>query len=126
MMRPSPSRSANHCRQASTQCRPTWSSGGKARESYANGFRVEELTDLESGPALGVDKDFLTRGGKPFFPVGTNYFGTEENGWDFSGPRNALVWEQDFADMERHGVSFRAHRRLDVECEVRGTAYRRG
>ena len=44
--------------------------------------------------------------GKPFFPVGTNYFGTEENGWDFSGPRNALVWEQDFADMERHGVSF--------------------
>jgi hypothetical protein len=86
--------------------RATLSSGGKAREYYANGFRVEELANLETGPALGVEKDFLTRGGKPFFPVGTNYFGTEENGWDFSGPRNALVWEQDFADMERHGVSF--------------------
>jgi hypothetical protein len=86
--------------------RAVWSVAGKAHESYANGFRIEELTDLETGPALGVDKDFLTRGGKPFFPVGTNYFGTEENGWDFSGPRNALVWEQDFADMERHGVSF--------------------
>jgi hypothetical protein len=86
--------------------RATWSSNGKPLEYYANGFRVEELADLETGPTLGVDKDFLTRDGKPFFPVGTNYFGTEENGWDFSGPRNALVWEQDFADMERHGVSF--------------------
>jgi hypothetical protein len=84
----------------------TWSSAGKGREYYANGFRVEDLADLETGPALGVDKDFLTRGGKPFFPVGTNYFGTEENGWDFSGPRNAQVWENDFADMERHGVTF--------------------
>jgi hypothetical protein len=86
--------------------RATLSRNGKPVEYYANGFRVEDPAHLETGPALGVDKDFLTRGGKPFFPVGTNYFGTEENGWDFSGPRNALVWEQDFADMERHGVSF--------------------
>jgi hypothetical protein len=86
--------------------RATWFIDGKAREYYANGFRVEELANLETGPALGVDKDFLTRDGKPFLAVGTNYFGTEENGWDFSGPRNALVWELDFADMERHGVSF--------------------
>ncbi len=86
--------------------RATWSSGGQPREAYANGFRVEDIADLEHGPALGVDKDFLTRGGKPFLPVGTNYFSTEANGWDFSGPRNAQVWEDDFADMERHGVSF--------------------
>ena len=86
--------------------RATWRIDGKAREFYANGFRVEEIADLETGPALGVDKDFLTRDGKPFFPVGTNYFSTEANGWDFSGPRNALVWENDFTDMERHGVSF--------------------
>ena len=86
--------------------RATWSSGGKVSEYYANGFRVEELADLETGPALGVDRDFLTRGSQPFFPVGTNYFGTEENGWDFSGPRNAQIWENDFADMERHGVTF--------------------
>jgi hypothetical protein len=85
--------------------RATWSVSGQTREYYANGFFVEDLTSLETGSALGVEKDFLTRGGKPFFPVGTNYFGTEENGWDFSGPRNALVWDRDFADMERHGVS---------------------
>ena len=56
--------------------------------------------------ALGVKGDFLTRGGQPFFPVGTNYFTTEENGWDFSGPRNASVWEKDFGEMAAHGVTF--------------------
>ena len=86
--------------------RATWFQGGKAREFYANGFRVEDISALERGDALGVDGDYLTLGGKPFLPVGTNYFSTEANGWDFSGPRNALVWENDFADMERHGVSF--------------------
>lgn len=80
--------------------------GGKKREFYANGFRVEELSNLERGPALGVNGDFLTRGGIPWFPVGTNYFSTESDGWDFSGPRNELVWERDFAAMERHGVTF--------------------
>ena len=84
----------------------TYVAGGKAREFYRNGFFVEDSTALESGPAFGANKDFLTLGGKPFFPVGTNYFSTESNGWDFSGPRNALVWDEDFADMERHGVSF--------------------
>jgi hypothetical protein len=86
--------------------RATWSFDGKARESYANGFFVEDQSSLQSGAVLGVHGDFLTRDGKPFFPVGTNYFSTEANGWDFSGPRNAQVWEDDFADMERHGVSF--------------------
>ncbi len=38
--------------------------------------------------------------------MGTNYFTTEENGWDFSGPRNASVWENDFAEMAAHGVTF--------------------
>jgi hypothetical protein len=86
--------------------RATYSRMGKPEEFYDNGLQVEDATALETGPALGVNKDFLTLGGEPFLPVGTNYFTTEENGWDFSGPRNALVWENDFADMERHGVSF--------------------
>lgn len=86
--------------------RATYSENGSAEEFYENGLQVEDAAALDAGPALGVDKDFLTLGGKPFLPVGTNYFTTEENGWDFSGPRNALVWENDFADMERHGVSF--------------------
>jgi hypothetical protein len=84
----------------------TYSEKGTPEEVYENGIQVQDESALESGPTLGVDKDFLTLDGKPFLPVGTNYFTTEENGWDFSGPRNALVWEKDFADMERHGVSF--------------------
>jgi hypothetical protein len=80
--------------------------GGHPREFYQNGFLVTERSTLASGPVLGVKGDFLSLGGKPFFPVGTNYFTTEENGWDFSGPRNAWVWDKDFAEMAAHGVSF--------------------
>ncbi len=84
----------------------TYRVGGQLREFYQNGFWVEQPDAVASGPALGVHGDFLTRGGAPFFPVGTNYFTTEENGWDFSGPRNAAVWDNDFDEMSRHGVSF--------------------
>ena len=86
----------------------TWTpAGASAPQEFAeNGFQVQELSTLEAGDALGVSGDFLTLGAKPFFPVGANYFTTEENGWDFSGPRNAAVWERDFADMQRHGVNF--------------------
>lgn len=86
--------------------RATYSVQGRPLEHDANGFFVEKLSALDKGPRLTVDGNFLSLGGKPFFPVGTNYFTTENNGWDFSSPRNALVWEQDFANMERHGVTF--------------------
>jgi len=87
--------------------RAVWSRVGETPQEFAeNGFVVEEADALETGPALGTHGDFLSLGGKPFFPVGTNYFTTEENGWDFSSPRNDAVWERDFADMERHGVNF--------------------
>jgi hypothetical protein len=80
--------------------------GGQPREFYQNAFLVADRTTLATGPALGVHGDFLTLDGKPFFPVGTNYFSTEANGWDFSGPRNAAIWDKDFAEMASHGVSF--------------------
>ena len=86
--------------------RATYRQEGRFREFYENGFWVAEPNSLEQGESLGVNGDFLTRAGKPFFPVGTNYFTTEENGWDFSGPRNASVWEKDFAEMAAHGVTF--------------------
>lgn len=76
------------------------------QEFADNGVVLEELSALEAGPALGTHGDFLSLGGKPFLPVGTNYFSTDANGWDFSGPRNGATWERDFADMQRHGVSF--------------------
>src|ERR1700730_3968363 len=86
--------------------RGLYEDGGQLREFYQNAFWVEDGNLLTSGPVLGVNEDFLTRDGKPFFPVGTNYFSTEENGWDFSGPRNAWTWEKDFAEMEQSGVTF--------------------
>ncbi|HYW42155.1 MAG TPA: beta-galactosidase [Bryobacteraceae bacterium] len=86
--------------------RALYQDGGQPREFSQNGFWVEDPELLASGPVLGVKGDFLTRDGKPFFPVGTNYFTTDENGWDFAGPRNAWIWDRDFDEMARHGVSF--------------------
>jgi len=88
------------------QVTATYSQHSQLREFYRNGFWVSEPDALRSGPRLGVHGDFITKDGSSFFPVGTNYFTTEENGWDFSGPRNAAVWEKDFSEMESHGVSF--------------------
>lgn len=86
--------------------RGTWKQDGKPRQSYENGFWVEDEAALKGGPALAANADTLTLDGKPFFVVGTNYFSTESNGWDFSGPRNAAIWERDFAAMESHHVNF--------------------
>ena len=90
--------------------RATWSPtvrGGSGVAEFAeNGFVVEDLSTLEAGSVLGTRGDFLSLDGKPFLPVGVNYFSTDANGWDFSGPRNGATWERDFADMERHGVTF--------------------
>lgn len=86
--------------------RGVYQDDGQPREFYQNALWVEDPRALTSGPALAVNGDFLTRDGKPFFPVGSNYFSTESNGWDFAGPRNAWIWERDFADMEKHGVNF--------------------
>jgi hypothetical protein len=83
-----------------------YSEGGVPREFYQDGFLVTDRGALASGPVLGVHGDFLTLDGKPFFPVGTNYFTTEDNSWDFSGSRNAWTWDRDFAQMAAHGVSF--------------------
>jgi len=86
--------------------RATYTQQKQFREFYENGFWVADPNAINEGPTLGVKGDFLTRDGHPFFPVGTNYFTTEENGWDFSGSRNASIWEKDFADMAAHGVTF--------------------
>lgn len=88
------------------EVRASYEEAGQVRAAYYNGFWVSADQALNSGPMLSVQGDFLTRDGKPFFPFGTNYFTTEENGWDFSGPRNAAVWENDFAEMAKNGVSF--------------------
>jgi hypothetical protein len=83
-----------------------YSEGSEFRTFYQNGFWVREAGAVHAGPVLATHGDFITRDSAPFFPVGTNYFSTESNGWDFSGPRNAWIWDRDFAEMEQHGVSF--------------------
>lgn len=85
--------------------RATYVEGKKLRECYENGFWVADGKAVDEGETLGVRGDFLTLGGRPYLPVGTNYFTTEEDGWDFSSPRNAAVWERDFSEMADHGVS---------------------
>jgi hypothetical protein len=84
----------------------TYEVDGQPREFYKNGLWIENDDALNSGPVLGVKGNFLTADGKPYFPFGTNYFTTESSGWDFSGPRNAWVWENDFGAMQKHGVTF--------------------
>ncbi len=84
----------------------TWLDDGHVREAARNGFWVAAPEQLKNGPVLGANADTLTLDGTPFLPVGTNYFGTEQSGWDFSGPRNAENWERDFADMQAHNISF--------------------
>jgi len=86
--------------------RGAWDEGGQTREAYQNGLWVEDAQQLTAGPAFGAKGDFLTRDGKPFFPVGANYFSTEANGWNFGGPRNAWIWDRDFEEMQRYGVTF--------------------
>ncbi|MFP5206619.1 MAG: beta-galactosidase [Acidobacteriota bacterium] len=80
--------------------------GGRLLESYENGFWVEDAEAVNAGSTLSVGGNFLARDGAPYFPVGTNYFTTEDGGWDFASPRNALVWDRDFAEMASHGVTF--------------------
>ncbi|MBZ5583319.1 MAG: beta-galactosidase [Acidobacteriia bacterium] len=86
--------------------RGVWQVDGKGREAYCNGLWVEDRKMLTTGPVFAAKGDFLTRDGKPFFPVGANYFSTEANGWDFAASRNAWVWERDFAEMQKYGVNF--------------------
>jgi hypothetical protein len=86
--------------------RGQYQDSGAPKEFHQTGFWVEDQKLLDSGPVLGVSGDFITKDGHPFFPVGANYFSTEANGWDFSGPRNAWTWDTDFEEMSRQGVTF--------------------
>ncbi len=58
---------------------------------------------MNQGPALSANSASLTLDGYPFLPVGTYYFTTAEDGWDLSGPRNAALWERDFAGAYGQG-----------------------
>ena len=102
--------------------RGIYEDAGQPREFYQNALWVEDQKLLTSGPTLGVQGDFLTRDGKPFFPVGSNYFSTEANGWDFSGPRNAWDLGARFRGDGKARRQLRAHRRVDDPSALRRAA----
>ena len=71
-------------------------------------IRDEKL--LHSGVRLAAGRDYLRLDGKPYLAVGTNYFSTDpyDSGFFLGGGLggNAWRWERDFAEMERHGLTF--------------------
>jgi len=88
------------------EVRATYEDAGKVREAYQTGFWVRDDQLLKSGARLEVGRTYFRRNGAPFAPVGTNYFTTDEFYTGFLGSSNVDVWERDFADMEKHGVTF--------------------
>lgn len=79
-------------------------------EHYETGLWVHDKQLLESGARLEAGRDYLRLDGKPFLPVGVNYFSTDPYGTSFflggSLGGNAWTWDRDFAEMERHGITF--------------------
>jgi len=80
--------------------------GGKVREAYQTGFWSRDEKLLKTGPALAVGGTYFRKDGAPFLPFGTNYFTTDVFYSGFLGSSNAYVWERDFGEMEKHGVTF--------------------
>ena len=78
-------------------------------ERYTSGLSVRDSALLLSGEPLGAGRDYFRLGEKPYLMVGTNYFSTDPYtagifyGSSLGG--NAWVWERDFAEMERQGLT---------------------
>lgn len=83
---------------------------GDVREAYHTGFWVRDSALLARGSALRPAGDYFEADGKPFLPMGTNYFSTDTypTGFFVGGhiAGNAWAWERDFAEMEKRGVNF--------------------
>lgn len=69
------------------------------------GFWVKDATLLGTGPKLGVGRDWITRDGKAFPVVGTTYMASDVHRHFLFEP-NPLVWDADFAEMQKRGINF--------------------
>lgn len=78
---------------------------GVTRETYQSGFWVRDEKVLKSGSALSTDDTYFRKNGAAFLPFGTNYFSTDDFREGFLGG-NAFVWDRDFAEMEKNGITF--------------------
>ena len=106
------------------------SEGDTVIDQYTSGVEVRDGSILQSGQQLGKGRDYFTLDGKPYLPVGINYFSTDPNTSDFfvggSLGGNAFVWERDFAEMEQQGITIVRtgtwENRLRYLDQVTGTA----
>lgn len=89
--------------------RATLSVGNTMIGRYSSGVWVRDRALLQAGKRLVAGRDYFSLGGKPYLMVGANYFCTDPYTRGFfvgeSLGGNAWVWEQDFAEMERQGLS---------------------
>ena len=86
--------------------RASYEEGGKVKQIYHTGFWSRDEKLLKTGPALSAGKTYFRKDGATYLPFGTNYFSTDFFHTGFLGSANAYVWEHDFAEMEKHGVTF--------------------
>ncbi len=89
--------------------RASLSIGDTLFERYTSGVFVRDSTLLRTGERLEAGRDYFRLSGKPYLPVGANYFGTDPYtpGFFYGGSLggNAWVWEKDFAEMEQQGFT---------------------
>jgi Beta-galactosidase len=89
--------------------RAVMSMGDTVFEQYTSGVEVRQAGLLESGQRLEARRDYFQLNGRPFLPVGVNYFSTDPHGRAFfvgqSIGGNPYIWERDFAAMERDGLT---------------------
>ena len=69
------------------------------------GFWVKDAALLGTGPKLGVGRDWITKDGKAFPVVGTTYMASDVHRHFLFEP-NPLVWDADFAEMQKRGINF--------------------
>ncbi len=85
------------------------SMGDTVFDQYTSGVEVRQSGLLETGSALAAGRDYFKLGGKPYLPVGVNYFSTDPYGRAFfvgqSIGGNPYIWERDFAAMEKAGLT---------------------
>jgi hypothetical protein len=83
--------------------------GGRSIERYETGVWVRDRQLLASGAKLSAGRDFLRLDNQPYLAVGANYFSTDPYASFFLGDSlggNPWLWDRDFAEMERHGITF--------------------
>ena len=78
-------------------------SGGFTME-YCGGFWSFDQKLLESGEKIKRDKDYFTKGDRPYPVIGTTYMSSESHRKFLFDP-NPYIWDKDFQSMRETGVN---------------------